>query len=198
MKTLLIIISFTSIGILGCTKQNETTNLSPAEKDNLIFLREEEKLARDVYLYAVEKYNSTIFSNISYSEQSHMDEVLVLLNRYDITDPAQNSAPGVFLNGTLQNLYNELTSKVDQGFLEALQVGATIEDLDINDIKGFYANTTIQDIIKVYDNLSCGSRNHLRSFVGQLSNFQYDYVPQYLNQEEFDSIINSSNEQCAK
>ena len=53
--------------------------MTQAEKDGLILMREEEKLARDVYLHSFDLYGVQIFSNISNAEQTHMDRILDLL-----------------------------------------------------------------------------------------------------------------------
>ncbi|WP_206513117.1 DUF2202 domain-containing protein [Flagellimonas marinaquae] len=195
MKKSIMILAGGLILITACNKdEGEVVPLTEQEKTDLRFLREEEKLARDVYVYSYNKYGQSIFNNISNSEQSHMNSVLNLLNNYGLTDPVINDAYGVFSNSELQTLYNELTIKSDSSLNKALEVGANIEDLDINDIDIFKKHTTNIDLINVYDNLSCGSRNHLRSFVGQLGS----YTPVYISQTEYDAIINSSNEQCGQ
>jgi Uncharacterized protein domain (DUF2202) len=51
-----------------------------------------------------------------------------------------------------------------------------------------------QDINFVYDNLTKGSRNHLRSFYGQVLNQNSSYKAQYITQTEFDVIIDSPKE----
>ena len=48
-----------------------TPVLSAKEASDLIFLREEEKLARDVYLALYDAWGTPIFLNISSSEQKH-------------------------------------------------------------------------------------------------------------------------------
>jgi hypothetical protein len=48
-----------------------------------------------------------IFTNISSSEQTHMESVLLLLNKYSLTVTVGSNAVGVFSNATLQNLYNQ-------------------------------------------------------------------------------------------
>lgn len=201
MNNILMISALALLSVSSCKKDTKALTkdtLNEKEKSDLIFLREEEKLAHDVYVFSLKKYNQTIFSNISSSEQNHMNSVLNLLNKYGVTDPVQNQAEGVFQNTVLQQLYSQLTAKSDSSLTKALEVGATIEDLDINDIKSFYANTNKKDLIGVYDRLTCGSRNHLRSFISQLSSNEIAYNPQYITQAEFNSIIASSNEQCGK
>lgn len=207
MKLLIIsLLSIVSTTMYSCSSNNEEaqelerqTNieLTPIETQDLVFLREEEKLARDVYLYAYDKYQHQVFYNISQSEQTHMDRVLTLLNTYGLQDPVINER-GSFSNPVLQQLYVELTAKVDISLIEALNVGATIEDLDINDLETFEANTTKVDILKVYSNLKCGSRNHMRSFNYQLDINGIEYIAQYISQDEFNEIIDSEHERCGR
>ncbi len=186
-----------SVALIGTTSCDKSKKLSSEEIEDLTFLREEEKLARDVYLYAYDKYGVITFLNISNSEQKHMDKVLELLNNYDLADPALTER-GVFKNIELQQLYNDLTSKVDSSIIEAYKVGATIEDLDISDIDDFIARADRNDILDVYDKLNCGSRNHMRAFSTELSNLGADYSIQFISQAEYDAILNSANEQCGK
>lgn len=185
--------------MISCSKSDDNTEtileLTNLEKQDLIFLREEEKLARDVYLYAFEKYQEQIFYNISQSEQQHMNSVLYLLNKYNLEDPAIE-ALGIFSNQDLQQLYTQLAAQVDISLIEALKVGATIEDLDIKDIAEFESNTQNIDILNVYSSLTCGSRNHLRGFVFELDLNGISYTPQFISVEEYNEIIDSEKERC--
>lgn len=196
----LILIGFAAIfALASCSKDNAVENLlTEQEKSDLIFLRQEEKLARDVYVYAYQKYAHFVFNNISNSEQTHIDNMIGLLTKYNVVDPATGLANGIFADDELQALYNQLIAKVDISLIDALEVGATIEDLDISDINRFYANTTKADIIKVYDVLTCGSRNHLRGFTGQLKPLGVTYVPQFLSASDYQNILNGSHENCGK
>lgn len=169
--------------------------LSTEEKKDLLTLREEEKLARDVYLYAFDKYRLKIFKNISNSEQTHMDRVLQILTLHNIADPSSRNI-GVFNNEELQKLYNSLIKKVDISIEEALSVGATIEDLDIKDILEFKERTSNTEILNMYNHLECGSRNHLRAYYSNLKNHGINYTPQYISQLYFDEIVNSEKERC--
>ena len=168
--------------------------LTAAEADNLVFLREEEKLARDVYLYLFDVWGQWIFENISVSEQQHMDAVKNLLDKYNLADPAAGKAEGEFLNEDLQGLYDELIAIGSESKLDALYVGATIEDMDIVDLEQILEDTEKPDITRVCENLMTGSRNHLRAFVGQIELLGETYAPQYLTPEEFDEIVNSPRE----
>ena len=137
--------------------------LSAEEAAHLLYMREEEKLARDVYQVLFSKWNVRIFNNIAVSEQRHFDAVGTLISRYKLTDPAQETA-GVFTNPDLQALYDQLIAKGSTSLLDALQVGVTIEETDIDDLKAAIAVTDNRDVLTVYGNLLNGSLNHLSAF----------------------------------
>ncbi len=171
-------------------------SLSDSEKAALAFMREEEKLARDVYDFLYSKWNAISFDNISSSEQTHMDAVLALINKYGLEDPAADNIPGKFVNLELQKLYDDLIETGSLSLEDAFKVGGAIEEIDILDLqRELEINIDNQDIIFVFQNLMKGSRNHLRSFVKNLSNLGVVYKPQYLTQEAYDDIINSDMEQ---
>ncbi|MCF6269159.1 MAG: DUF2202 domain-containing protein [Melioribacteraceae bacterium] len=171
-----------------------TNDLSDAEKEGIVFMREEEKLARDVYLYFYEKYGMRIFSNIAKAESTHMAAIKILLDKYDIKDPIINDEIGIFQNEMLAGLYTQLTVAGNVSLVEALKVGLTIEDLDIRDLMEFTENVESEDIILVYNNLTKGSRNHLRAYNRQALQNGGTYEAQFITQELFDSIINSPHE----
>ena len=123
-----------------------------------------------------------------------MDAVVLLLNKYRIQDPVGNNGVGIFSSSTLQELYNQLIDQGNVSMVEALKVGATIEDLDIFDITHTLQEIDNQDVIWVFQNLTKGSRNHLRSFYSNLISASSEYVPQYITQEEFDAIVSSPTE----
>lgn len=198
MKKMVFVAFLTAILLSNCSNESNNDSLIPlsqAEINDLKFLREEEKLARDVYSYSYKKYQLIIFDNISQSEQRHMNSVLNLMNKYGIPDSASTEI-GVFNNPDLQKLYDSLTKQADISSVEALKAGATIEDLDINDIDNFTANTSKPDLLNVYGNLNCGSKNHIRAFTNQLEINDTTYVPQYISIEEYNVILNSSNGGC--
>lgn len=168
--------------------------LSQDEIDGLLWMREEEKLARDVYQTLYEKWGLPIFSNIAQSEQTHTEAIRDLLEKYDLTDPVTNDTIGVFTNDTLQKLYSDLVAQGETSEVAALKVGATIEDLDIKDLQDRLVLTDNQDIKLVYENLTRGSRNHLRSFTKQLDMRGETYEPQYISADEYQTIISGSQE----
>ena len=175
--------------------QIATGPISSAEADALLFMREEEKLAHDVYVTLGTMWGLPIFNNISQSEATHTSAIKMLLDRYQLSDPAATTSVGEFVNPTLQELYNQLVEQGSQSLADALRVGATIEDLDIVDLQTRNAQTERADIQLVYQNLMRGSRNHLRSFVSTLGRQTGEsYQPQYLDQATFDSILSTAVE----
>lgn len=143
----------------------QITTLTTEEIQYLTLMREEEKLARDVYDVLYQKWGLRVFDNISDSEQKHMDAVLKMLNKYDIDDPALG--PGNFSDESgLQGVYDDLIDKGNLSVIDALKVGVDIEMLDIEDLEEALDNTrdTLTDIETVYNNLMDGSHRHLDAF----------------------------------
>lgn len=168
--------------------------LTTDEKADLLYMREEEKLARDVYQTLYEKWNLPIFSNIAQSEQTHTEAIRDLLEKYNLTDPVTKDEVGVFQNEDLQALYTSLSEKGLRSEIDALNVGSTIEDLDIKDLIEAIERTDNQDIKLVYENLMRGSRNHLRAFTRQLTARGETYEPQYIEKSEYENILWSETE----
>ena len=168
--------------------------LSTVEAENLAFMREEEKLARDVYLYLFDVWGQWLFDNIAAAEQQHMDAVGNLLDNYNLADPSAGNGAGEFTNQDLQKLYDSLTQQGSASELDALYVGATIEDMDINDLERILSETDKPDFIMVCENLMKGSRNHLRAFVGQIELLGGTYQAQYLTPDEVDDILDAPRE----
>ena len=184
-------------GNAGLTEQIDVLPVEPLslqEEESLLFMREEEKLARDVYLYLYDIWGEQIFLNISESEQQHTDAVLGLIEKYNLPDPAAGKAEGEFENLELQGLYDLLTAQGTASLIDALIVGATIEDLDINDLNTQLLFIDNEDITLVYESLLKGSRNHLRAFTSRLTDLGFDYAPVYISEEDYDAIVNSSVE----
>ncbi len=173
------------------SRSNE--ELSSSDVDAILFMKEEEKLARDVYITFSENYSNPIFSNISKSEQQHMNEIDILIEKYSLKDPVNNNSIGVFTNNNLSNLYSNLVNKGLENEIEALKIGATIEDLDIKDLNEKINSSNNQDLIQIFESLKKGSYNHLKAFVSNLESKNENYSPQYISTEEFNSIIDSSN-----
>ncbi len=168
--------------------------LSEKEIAGLVQMREEEKLAHDVYATLGIQWGVNTFANIASSEQTHTDAVKVLLDRYGITDPVVKNEIGVFTSKDMQKLYDELVAKGTKSTLDALIVGATIEDLDIHDLDVLKNETTKQDILVTYNNLQKGSRNHMRAFTRNINANGGTYTAQYITEDAYQLIIASPQE----
>jgi len=162
--------------------------LSDEEMSYLNFVREEEKLARDVYLLMYETWKAEIFARIAVSEQQHMDTMLKMLDKYGLPDPA-SSERGVFNDEELQGLYDLLVAKGDDSYIDGLEVGVIIEETDIVDLQEAIAFTDHLDLVTAYEHLIEGSKNHLRAFVDTLEKQGVTYEPQVINRELFDAIM---------
>ena len=169
---------------------SESGSLSQEEIDGLLFMREEEKVARDSYITLGGSWGLVIFDNISSSEQRHMDALKKLLDKYEIPDPV---IPGVgeFTDQELQKLYNGLMEWGLQSVMYGLYVGAAIEETDILDIQHEIEHAKHEDIISTYESLMCGSRNHLRGFVRNIEANGGVYDP---DDDYFTAIANSPME----
>jgi len=170
------------------------STIDDKEIAGILFMREEEKLARDVYAQLHDIWGTNIFGNIASSEQTHTDAVKSLIEKYGLDDPAEGQDVGVFTNDTLQQLHDDLIAQGNLSKVDALKVGAAIEEIDIIDIEKYAAETDNEDIQLVYENLIKGSRNHLRSFVSVLEKRGITYEPQYLDEVAFNAILTSDME----
>lgn len=180
-------------------QQQYVAPLSGIEMQDLTYMREEEKLARDVYVALYEKWGLTPFANISASEQQHMDALLQLLRKYRLPDPAAGTAIGEFGNASLQTLYDTLLEQGSRAAVDALRVGGLIEETDILDLVATIEHADHADIDTVYGNLQCGSRNHLRAFAAQYTAFTgQPYLSQVLGQKYVDDILASGRERCGR
>lgn len=168
--------------------------LSENEIWSMTYMYEEEKLARDVYLTLHKSWKIKILGNIANSEQRHMNALKHLLQKYEIPLPVLNDEVGFFSNSKLQKLYHELVAQGESAPEDAVYVGATIEDLDIFDLKTYISQADNLDIRTVYQNLMKGSRNHLRAYIRHLKKYGIKYEAQYLSQNEIDEIASSPME----
>jgi len=170
------------------------SSLTDEEIAGLMWMREEEQLAHDVYVVLGELWNLRIFDNISSAETAHVEAVSGLLDLYGLDDPAAGNDTGTFTDPALQGLYDQLVQDGSRSLEAALEVGALIEELDIVDLVARSAATDIPEISAVYANLERGSRNHLRAFFSQLDSRGITYTPTQLDPATFDAIVSSDME----
>lgn len=181
----------------SCSKtesENTPEKISEIDISNLLFMLEEEKLAHDTYMYLSELYNVNQFTNILQSEQRHMDAISGLLESHDIEYTILPA--GKFSDTGLQNLYNKFVEDGKKGIVEAYTIGATIEDVDIFDLKERMAATTNESVLSVFDKLKCGSENHMRSFYSVLKSNGIEYKAQFISPDELEEILEGTNGGC--
>jgi hypothetical protein len=176
-------------GDRSCTAVEATAPASAALAEDLQFMREEEKVARDVYLALAEEWDARVFSAIARSEQRHMDAVGRLLDAYGVDDPAAATGPGEFVDPDLQALYDELVERGRESLEAALEVGALIEEVDIADLIDALDDTDEAMVERVFGRLLSGSENHLRAFVRNLEAIGVDYSPAVLDASLFADIV---------
>ena len=164
--------------------------LTDADIEGIMEMREEEKLARDVYLYFYEMYDHIVFKNISKSEEAHTSAVLRIIGGYELIDPATEEV-GVFTNPLFTELYSQLTEQGSASLTEALKVGAFIEEYDINDLNGLIEETENADLERVYSNLLRGSTFHLRAFSRILDRMGESYTPVVITEEYYNELLNT-------
>lgn len=181
--------------LAGAAKKTAAAPLSAQEAAHLTFMREEEKLARDLYIGFNNRWARPVFANISESEETHFSTLGGALATYRLSDPALPEL-GRFSNPDLQSLYNDLIAQGMVSLVAALQVGGLVEEVDIQDLDDAIAASKHADLAQVYSHLQCASRNHLRAFARNLANQGVSYVAQVLPQGEVDAILASPNERC--
>lgn len=150
--------------LFSSTASYGAVTLTTTQKQQLQYLVEEEKLARDVYNYLATNVTSQKFANIAKSEQTHMTYIANLLKTYKVYNPAATTKPGVFKNTELQKLYNDLITSGKTSVSAAFAAGVTVEETDIADIEVMLKKAWPADIKAALDSLLKGSQNHLAAF----------------------------------
>jgi hypothetical protein len=170
----------------------QRTTLTAAQRAKLLYMREEEKLAHDVYTQLAQRYPDAPFTQIAGSEQRHASAVQRQLDRAGIPDPTAGNAVGTFENADLQKLYDTLVTRGSASRSEALKVGALIEETDIADLRASGAITTDAQLKRVYAHLERASGQHLRIFVAELKATGVTYAPTVLSQASYATVLASS------
>ena len=167
------------------------SQLSDAEVNGILSLREEEKVAYDVYTVMFEKYESKVFKKIAENEKEHMNKIKELIDQFNLTDPIAGTEDqkGVFSNKKMQTMYDEMILGGNYGLLDALRAAARFEETDIVDLRKYLSSASDQSVINVYLNLESGSQDHLRSLVKYIEDEGISYKPSYLSKEDFDKIM---------
>lgn len=133
--------------------------------ENLTYMREEERMARDLYRALADVHGAdTEFARIANAEQQHFDAVGRLLVRYGIDDPSAGKDAGKYADADLQAAYDRLLAQGKSSLAEAYKAGIEVEQTDIADLDKVIAETTAADAKRVFENLRTGSQHHLAAF----------------------------------
>lgn len=167
------------------------SQLTDAEINSIMSLREEEKVAYDVYTFMFEKYESKVFKNIAENEKDHMDKIKELIIQFNLNDPLSgiSDQKGVFNNKKMQALYDEMIMAGNYGLLDALRAAARFEETDIIDLRNDLSAASDQTVVNTYINLESSSQDHLRALVKVIKDEGISYKPSYLSKEDFDKIM---------
>ena len=133
----------------------------------LVYMVEEEKMARDLYDAFAEQTGSLIFDRIPDSEQKHYDTLLEVAEKAGIDLTGISTTAGIFSDPEIQNLYDSLYAQGSVSLVAALEVGILVENTDIADLSAYSADSTLGVVSTIYANLTAGSEHHLAAFTQQ-------------------------------
>jgi hypothetical protein len=177
----------------GAVSQTEAV-LDANETADLVYQREAEKLARDIYTASYGLWNEGAFYNTYQAELRHMDTMLKMLIKFGIPDPVVSNGEGEFSDQGLAALYPDLIDRSDDSMLAAFEAGAYIEELEIQSLEAALDRTDEPGLTNAYSNLLAASRNHLRTFVSHIAALGESYEAQVLDQSEVSEITDGYDE----
>lgn len=156
-----------AVCLLSAASPLSALALTPVETTSVLYMKQEEKMARDVYQAMAVRWNHVTFRNIAGSEQRHMEAMDRLIARYALTDttPAE---PGRFSIPELQTLHDDLVAQGSLSLADALRVGVLIEETDIADLKEAMGVVSEPMLQQAFGNLLRGSGHHLSAFQAAL------------------------------
>ncbi len=145
-------------------------DIGDEQKEKILFMLEEQKLAKDIYSYLNELWGNRAFKYVSKSEEKHIDFLKTLADKYNIEIPISLDIRGEFKNEELQMQYNSYLERGKVSTVDALEIGVAIEERDISELETILDSESElpTDIKNVYSNLLKGSYNHLKAFNRQL------------------------------
>jgi len=162
-------------------------------------MREEEKLARDVYRTLSKTTKSNAFVNIPVSEGRHMDVFDQLLDRYNLEDPVKDElVVGVFTAPEFTKLFKELIEKGEKSDKDAFEVGAMVEDINMSNLIKYGSQTDKPDLKLAYDTLLEQSKHHMSAFIRNLEKLGQSYTPTHISQEQLAEAVGEGKEHMQK
>jgi hypothetical protein len=138
--------------------------LTEQQKTTLAAMAQEEKLAHDLYAAFADRYPAVVFDRIAAAETQHLTAVRALLARYGLADPTAGTPAGQFSDPAVQASHDKLLAQGQANQAAALQVGQTVEQTDIADLKAALNGLTAPDLQQIYGHLLTASQHHLTAF----------------------------------
>lgn len=137
-----------------------TTGLTNAQ---LTEMREEERMARDLYTQLAKTSGSQIFTRIAASEQRHLDAVERLMTSQGMDADAAGSTVGTYAVPDLQKAYDGWLAEGRASDVAAYTVGTELEKQDIADLEALdpKPGTTAERVVEALLN---ASEHHLAAF----------------------------------
>jgi hypothetical protein len=164
-------------------------SLSASERQTLLHLSEQEKLARDLYESLSETWRLDVFHTTSGSEDIHADALRTLLGRYKLFDPSQGLGRGEFSRVDLAERYGDLIARGRFSPVEALKAAASVEELEIEDMSRRLLDVQVPEIQSVLETVVSSDKHHLRSLVVALRKLGHAYQPTRLPRDQYDLIL---------
>lgn len=143
--------------------------LTGAEAADILYISEEEKLGRDLYLMYFDIWGRRAFLNAAGSSQADIDSMNLLIERYGLEDPVKDER-GMFTNASLQELYNEMVSSGSTTVWDALNSSIKFEEIQVKSLDDAMAATDKDDLKFVYENIRHSSENNIQAFLRNLVN----------------------------
>ena len=178
----------TTFALAGVTPAfDSTADLTADEIEFIYAVREDEKVARDLYFSFFGTFGLKPFENIGKAEDNHIKATEKLFDYYEIDYPAL-SENGKFENAIRQKLYDSLLLKGTPE-LEAFKVMALLEETNIAEY-GEVLKTIVNPNIKiVIENLAKASVNHFKAAIRQITALGGTYAPSLMTQEQYRAVI---------
>lgn len=170
--------------------------LGADEQRDLQRIREQRKLARDLYWDLAKHWGSLVLVRLGAAEQTHLNTLDTLLDHYGLSDPVAGHAVGESGDPKFQALHVQIVEVGHRSEMAASQAGLLVEEMSLSDLAAARARTRQPEIAAVYDDLLRNSRNHLRALFRQMQRFEGEYVPQSLSLSDFEAIVWTQPEPC--
>jgi hypothetical protein len=158
----------TGAGAATDTSHLQKTTASGADpRGVLVYMREEVKLARDVYAVLSDAWRVDVFQGTAGSKQALMEDISDVLAQYGIDDPP--AAAGIFRHAELQELYAYLVDQGMRSVNDALDVTILVEQTVIADVDALINDTEQTALRAVLTRLKESSLSRLLTLTRHLA-----------------------------